>query len=79
MSDAFENDFYEFVRIVAEDVVQKVELIDQFQDPKAGRVSHRYHIIYKNWERFLSKEEVKNQHNMLSELAANKFKVEHVY
>jgi phenylalanyl-tRNA synthetase alpha chain len=72
---AFQYQFYELVRVSAEDVVQKVELIDQFQHPRSKIPIQRYRITYKSWEKTLSEIEVNDHHSAIEELAVSKFNV----
>ncbi|RXK35881.1 phenylalanine-tRNA ligase [Tremella mesenterica] len=53
-----ENDFCEIVRDVAGDLVETVELIDDFTHPKTGRQSKCYRLNYRSMDRSLSNEEV---------------------
>lgn len=71
----FQYHFYELVRLVAEDDVQKVKLVDHFQHPKSGIAIQRYHITYMSWDRVLSETEVNCHHDIIKELAVSKFKV----
>lgn len=61
-----EYDFYELVRIAAESVVQKAELVDKFSR------NQRYRIAYKSWDKVMDNEEVDIHHNALKELAESK-------
>lgn len=70
---AFEYDFYELVRIAAENAVQKVELSDKFQR------NHRYRITYKSWDKVMNQEEVNAHHDAIKELAASKLNAKVVY
>ncbi|GAA6008752.1 hypothetical protein JCM10207_001708 [Rhodosporidiobolus poonsookiae] len=53
-----ENDFMEVVRDVAGDLVEGVQLIDEFTHPKTGRSSRCYRLNYRSMDRSLSNEEV---------------------
>lgn len=53
-----ENDFCEVVRDVAGDLVEGVQLIDEFVHPKTGRRSVCYRLNYRSMDRSLSNEEV---------------------
>lgn len=72
-SNAFEYDFYELVRIAAENAVQKVELADKFDR------SHRYRITYTSWDEVLNQEEVNAHHDVIKELAASKLNAKVVF
>ena len=56
--DFTENDFMQVVRIVAGDLAETVELIDDFKHPKTGRQSNCFRINYRHMDRNLTNEEV---------------------
>lgn len=41
-----ENDFYQLCREICNDMIEKVELFDEFCHPKTGAYSRAYHIVY---------------------------------
>lgn len=71
-----ENDFYDIVRTVGGDLVEKVDLIDKFEHPKTHRTSHCYRITYRHMERTLSQREVSSVHQAVQEAAVQLLGVE---
>jgi phenylalanyl-tRNA synthetase alpha chain len=53
-----ENDFFEMARGVAGDLVEKIDMIDEFTNPKTGRSSKCYRITYRSMDRSLTNEEI---------------------
>jgi len=52
------NDLNEIVRDIAGDLVERVELIDEFVHPKTNRVSNCFRISYRSMDRSLKNEEI---------------------
>jgi phenylalanyl-tRNA synthetase alpha chain len=55
------NNYYEIVRDFAQDLIEEVELIDQYEDEaKFGKdkKSYTFRIIYRSFERTLTNEEI---------------------
>ena len=70
------NDFYDLVRSVAGDLVEQVDLIDEFTNQKTNRTSHCYRIYYRSHERTLSQDEISVVHKSVQETARNQLNVE---
>ncbi|XP_049571537.1 phenylalanine--tRNA ligase, mitochondrial isoform X5 [Orcinus orca] len=71
-----ENDFYDLVRTIGGDLVEKVDLIDKFEHPKTHRTSHCYRITYRHMERTMSQREVGRVHQAVQEAAVRLLGVE---
>ncbi|XP_013389037.1 phenylalanine--tRNA ligase, mitochondrial-like [Lingula anatina] len=71
-----ENDFYDLVRGLGSDMVEQVELIDNFTHPKKGRTSHCYRITYRHMDRAVHQEEANKIHALITEAAINNLAVE---
>jgi phenylalanyl-tRNA synthetase alpha chain len=77
LPDGFEpNDFFELGRGVAGQLMEKVELVDEFTNPKKGKTSHCYRITYRSMDRSLTDDEINALQNTMRERAADELAVE---
>ncbi|KAJ8293550.1 Phenylalanine--tRNA ligase, mitochondrial [Rhodotorula toruloides] len=72
-----ENDFMELVRDEGGDLVESVQLIDEFTHPKTGRKSRCYRLNYRSMDRSLSNEEVNRIQDRVIERVTGEMGVEH--
>jgi len=70
-----ENDFYDIVRSVGGNIVEKVQLVDVFSYQKLGKTSHCYRITYRSPDRPLESAEVEELTGRIRSLATSRLKV----
>ena len=63
------NNYYELVRDEAENLIEQVELVDQYEDEAkwSGKKSYTFRIIYRSLEKTLTNEEVNKIHDRIIE------------
>lgn len=75
-SEYHDNDLYSLVRDVAQDLVESVELIDHFEQPKTKRQSKCYRINYRSMDRSLTNAEIDEIQSKVRNRAETLLKVE---
>jgi phenylalanyl-tRNA synthetase alpha chain len=73
------NDYFDLVRDIAGDLVEQVELIDEYEnDAKFGaeKKSYAYRIIYRSSDRTLTNDEVDILHKKIEEATKKEFEAE---
>ncbi|XP_066262548.1 probable phenylalanine--tRNA ligase, mitochondrial [Euwallacea similis] len=73
--DFSSNDFYDLVRTEGGDLIEQVQLVDNFTHPKTKKVSHCYRITYRHMEKTLSQDEVNIIHKKIEKVASLKLGV----
>lgn len=75
-NDFSENDFYELVRSIGGDLVEKVEVIDEFCHPQTKKTSRCYRITYRSMDRNVTNEEINTIQSRLRGIVVEKLQVE---
>ncbi|ELU08020.1 hypothetical protein CAPTEDRAFT_219626 [Capitella teleta] len=70
------NDFYDLVRTVGGDLVEQVDLVDEFTHPKHQRTSHCYRLVYRHMDRTLTQAEANEIHSSIGQKAIENLGVE---
>jgi len=70
------SDFYDIVRSVGGDSVEKVSLIDVFTNEKTRRTSHCYTITYQHVERNITQDEVSRLHKQIESVITDQLGVQ---
>ncbi len=71
-----ENNLCEVVRGIAGDLVESVELIDNFTNPKKQKTSHCYRIAYRSMDRSLTDQEINDLQDAVRGSLTDDLKVE---
>ena len=77
--DFIPNDYFDLIRDLGGDLVEQVELIDKYEDPKKfgpDKTSYTYRIVYRSMERTLRSEEVDAIQDKVYEQTAEQFGAE---
>lgn len=75
-NDFSENDFYEVVRSIGGDLVEKVEVIDEFCHPQTKKTSRCYRITYRSMDRNVTNEEINTIQSRVRDVVEEKLQVE---
>ena len=75
-ADYESNNFYDFVRTMAGDLVENVNLIDDFTHPKTSRRSHCYRITYRSMDRVLTVKEINEIQERIRQQVGTELNVE---
>ena len=71
-----ENDFNELARSIGGELIERVENIDTFTNPKTGKTSNCYRITYRSMDRSLTDVEINALQDSLRDEAASALSVE---
>ncbi|EEC15866.1 phenylalanyl-tRNA synthetase, putative [Ixodes scapularis] len=75
-TDFAPNDFFDLVRSVGGDLVERVEPVDVFTHPKTRRTSHCFRVVYRHMERVMTQEEANVIHREVGKRAEERLGVE---
>lgn len=70
------NELNDLLRQIAGDLIETVELVDQFTHPKTNRESHCYRITYRSMDRSLTNQEIDALQEQVRDKIANQLNVE---
>jgi len=77
LPDDFEpNDFFELGRSVAGELLEKVDLVDEFTNPKKAKTSHCYRLTYRSMDRSLTDDEINALQETIRQRLASELMVE---
>ncbi|TIA71041.1 hypothetical protein E3P92_04055 [Wallemia ichthyophaga] len=71
-----ENDLYEIIREISQDLVESVECIDNFTHPKTNRHSLCYRINYRSMDKNLTNEQANEMHARIVHQLTQSFDIE---
>ncbi|CAN7992820.1 unnamed protein product [Ixodes hexagonus] len=75
-ADFAPNDFFDLVRSVGGDLVERVEPVDVFTHPKTNRTSHCFRVVYRHMGRVMTQEEANVVHREVGKRAEEQLGVE---
>jgi len=70
------NDLFEIVRSVADNMVEEMNLIDEFKHPKTNRISVCYRVTFRAMDRTLTDKEINEVENVIREKVRTQLNVE---
>jgi phenylalanyl-tRNA synthetase alpha chain len=70
------SDVFDIVRQIGGDLIEQVQLIDEFENKKKQRISQCFRITYRSNERVLTKDEVNLIHKQIENELINACGVE---
>lgn len=74
--DFVPNDYFDMVRDIAGDIIEEMELLDTYEDPKKfgeGKKSFTFRFVYRSVERTLTSDEVNIIHDKIAEQTRSMF------
>lgn len=74
--DDMKADALDLIRSVGGDLVEQVELTDQFHNKKKGKRSQTYRIVYRSNDRIMTREEVNALHRQVEQRLERDFGAE---
>lgn len=74
-TDAMRADVMDVVREIGGDLVEQVQLIDEFENKKKQKTSQCFRVTYRSNERVLTKDEVNKLHKEIQDRLVNEYGV----
>ncbi len=71
-----QNDFHDIARNIGGDLIEQVKLIDEYTNEKTGKTSNCFRIVYRSYEKMLTKDEVNVIHKRIEKYLVENFNVE---